>query len=54
MAYLTWTDSLSVRIPEIDEQHQNLFEMVNYLYDSMTNGRSDDPLSVLSGIGRSL
>jgi hemerythrin-like metal-binding protein len=45
MPYMIWKNSLSVRIPEIDEQHQNLFEIVNYLYDSMINGRSNDTLS---------
>ncbi len=33
-----------MRIPEIDEQHRALFDHVNYLYDSMRDGRSNEAL----------
>jgi hemerythrin len=41
---MTWREEISVRIPEIDQQHQTLFDHVNYLYDSMRDGRSNETL----------
>lgn len=38
MPMLQWNDGLSVGIAEIDAQHSTLVEMVNTLYDSMTQG----------------
>jgi hemerythrin len=35
MAFITWNDSMSVRIAEIDKQHQCLIEHVNRLHDSI-------------------
>jgi hemerythrin-like metal-binding protein len=39
MSYLTWKESYSVGINQIDEQHKMLFEMLNKLYDAMREGK---------------
>ena len=35
--FFKWDDSLSVQIPEIDNQHQKLIEIINSLYDAFMN-----------------
>jgi hemerythrin len=39
MAYLDWNDSLSVNVPVIDEQHQELVRLINQLHEAMTQGQ---------------
>ncbi len=36
---LTWTDDMSVGIPEIDEDHKNFIFLINELNRSITEGR---------------
>ena len=44
MGLMEWDDSFSVKVAEIDSQHQKLFELINSLYDAMKEGKSKDML----------
>lgn len=35
MAYIEWSDELSVKVKEIDEQHKNFIEILNKLHDGI-------------------
>jgi hemerythrin len=51
MASISWDESLSVHIPQIDEQHQHLVEMLDQLSDAMIQSRSQETLQeVLVGL----
>jgi len=39
MALLTWDSSYSVKVAELDGQHQKLFSLINALYDAMRVGK---------------
>lgn len=47
MAFITWNDSLSVRIDSIDEQHKKLIEMINDFYDNVSKKSNDELISKL-------
>lgn len=38
---ITWTDSYSVKVKEIDEQHKQLVVLVNQLQEAMTSHKTD-------------
>lgn len=44
MALLTWEDSYSVGVKEIDGQHQKMFGIINRLYDSMNAAKDTENL----------
>ena len=44
MTLVKWNDSLSVKVSEIDRQHQNLVGMLNDLNDAMQQGKGTDVL----------
>ena len=44
MTLIAWDNKFSVKIDEIDKQHKKLFSMINELYISMKEGRSDASL----------
>ena len=51
MASLTWNDSYSVNIREIDEQHQRLLTLVGNLHTAMLQGQGKQALGkVLDGV----
>ncbi len=49
MALLEWKDNFSVKIAEIDMQHQRLIEMLNGLHSAMKEGKGSDALSKIIG-----
>lgn len=44
MAFITWTDDISVN-EEIDEQHKNLFDILNKLHTAVTSGAEQSQLT---------
>lgn len=47
MALITWDQSYSVKVAELDGQHQKLFWLVNTLHDAMRAGKGNE---VIRGI----
>lgn len=51
MALITWNESFSVNVAEIDRQHQKLIGMVNDLNEAMKIGKGKEVLGkILSGL----
>ncbi|MEI6155206.1 MAG: bacteriohemerythrin [Deltaproteobacteria bacterium] len=51
MALINWNDGLSVKIVEIDKQHQKLIGMINDLDDAMRQGKGKDILGkIVNGL----
>ncbi len=44
MTLIKWDDSFSVKVAEIDKQHQKLISMINELNDAMKQGKGNDVL----------
>lgn len=44
MSIISWNESLSVNVQEIDQQHQKLIGMINELYDAMKEGKGNTVL----------
>jgi hemerythrin-like metal-binding protein len=44
-AFITWTDELSVRVREIDNQHKTLIGMINELNSALSAGNAKETLS---------
>lgn len=42
MSYIDWSDTLSIRVPEMDNQHKKLVAMLNELHDAMKAGKGRD------------
>ncbi|MBE8539210.1 bacteriohemerythrin [Geoglobus acetivorans] len=47
MALITWNESFSVNIREIDEQHKKLVSMINRLHDAMLEGKGKEIMGEL-------
>ena len=44
MPLFTWSEDLSVLVPEMDAEHHKLIGIINDLYDSMKSGKSKEAL----------
>lgn len=44
MAFLNWKNQYSVKVAEFDEQHKNLFNLINSYMDSVKKGNAYDKL----------
>ena len=44
MALYEWNNTLAVNIPEIDNQHKQLFKLINILHEAMTAGKGKEVL----------
>ena len=40
MALMTWNESYSVKVPELDDQHKQLFILINELHEAMKAGQA--------------
>jgi len=47
MALIEWSSALSLGIPEIDDQHQRLVELVNSFSDAASRGRGNREVRTL-------
>lgn len=51
MAFINWDDSLSVKVTEIDMQHQKLVSIINELNEAMRQGKGKDVLAkIVNGL----
>ncbi len=51
MALIQWDGSFSVKVAEIDQQHQKLVSMINELNDAMRQGKGKDVLGkIINGL----
>ena len=49
MALITWNDSYSVKVKQMDEQHKKLVEMINQLHDAMKVGQGKQVVGEVLG-----
>jgi len=47
MAAITWSESLSVKIESIDDQHKKLIEMINDFYENISKRTNNENIIVL-------
>lgn len=44
MSFVTWEDSMSVNVKEIDDQHKKLISLINELHDGIQSGEEKEIL----------
>ncbi len=49
MALLDWNDTLSVNVPEMDNEHKKLISLVNELNDAMKSGKTKSEMDRIFG-----
>jgi len=49
MAFVNWSETLSVKIDSIDQQHKKLFELINDFYANIQNRSNKESISTLIG-----
>ncbi len=49
MALLDWNDTLSVNVPEMDNEHKKLISLVNELNDAMKSGKAKSEMDRIFG-----
>jgi hemerythrin len=42
MALITWNDSYSVKVKQMDDQHRKLVDIINHLHDAMKAGKGKE------------
>jgi hemerythrin-like metal-binding protein len=47
MAFISWDDSYSVHVREIDDQHRKLIDMINSLHEAMKEGRGRNVIGTI-------
>jgi hemerythrin len=44
MSLVTWDNKLQINVPQMDNQHRKLIDMINNLHDAMKQGKGNDQL----------
>jgi hemerythrin len=47
MALITWSDTLSVGVEEIDNQHKKLVSLINHLHEAMHSGQGKEAMAII-------
>lgn len=51
MAFIEWSDKLSINVADVDNQHKKLIAMINELFDAMKTGKTNDVIRpILEGM----
>ncbi len=49
MALINWDESLSVKMDDIDQQHQKLFNLINDVHQAMSTGKGNEIMGRIMG-----
>jgi len=45
MSLITWNDSYSVKVKQMDDQHKKLIDIINHLHDAMKAGKGKEAVN---------